>query len=52
MDEPGGFVKMLKCGIDCCKYESKQAGNLKRHKSLKHDLDVKWYYCDVVGCNH
>ena len=39
MDEPGGFVKMLKCGIDCCKYES---DNLKQHKADRHDKK-NWY---------
>ena len=52
MDEPGGFVKMLKCGIDCCKYESKQAGKIKRHKANIHDIGVTWHKCDQDGCNY
>ena len=52
MNEPGGFVKMLKCGIDCCKYESKYPSNLKRHKSLKHNICVKWHYCQEPNCEY
>ena len=51
MDEPGGFVKMLKCGIDCCKYESKQAGHLKQHKANIHNIGVTWHKCDQPECD-
>ena len=52
MDEPGGFVKMLKCGIDCCKYESKYSGTLKRHKADRHDVGTIWYYCEQPNCDY
>ena len=51
MNKPGGFVKMLKCGIDCCKYESKKAGHLKSHKANIHNIGVTWNKCDQDGCN-
>ena len=54
MDKPGGFVKMFKCGIDCCKYESdkKTSGKIRRHQANIHDVGIIWYYCDVVGCDY
>ena len=51
MNEPCGFVKMLKCGIDCCKYESKQASHLKQHKANIHDIGVTWHKCDQPECD-
>ena len=48
MDKPGGFVKMLKCGIDCCKYESDRASKIRRHQANIHDVGIIWHKCDVV----
>jgi len=52
MNEPGRFVKMFKCGIDCCKYESNNVNNLKQHKANIHDIDVIWHVCDQEECDY
>ena len=51
MNKPGGFVKMLKCGIDCCKYESDRASKIRRHQANIHDVGIIWHKCDQDGCN-
>ena len=51
MNEPGGFVKMLKCGIDCCKYESDRASKIRRHQANIHDLNVVWFPCNIGDCD-
>ena len=51
MNEPGGFVKMFKCGIDCCKYESDRASKIRRHQANIHDVGIIWHKCDQDGCN-
>ena len=51
MNKPGGFVKMLKCGIDCCKYEAKYPSQFKRHNARIHDINVIWHKCDQDECN-
>jgi len=33
-----------------CEYKTNDNFNLKRHKAYKHDIDVRWYDCDVEGC--
>ena len=52
MNELGGFVKMLKCGIDCCKYESDRASKIRRHQASIHDVGIIWHKCDQDGCDY
>ena len=39
---------MLKCNL--CKYKTKHAGDLKRHKAHVHNIGVVWHPCDK--CDH
>ena len=41
---------LLRCDVAGCTFECKLSGNLKKHKSDVHDIDVIWHHCDVVGC--
>ena len=43
---------MLKCGIECCKYEAKYPSVLKQHKANAHNIDVIWHECDHDGCEY
>jgi hypothetical protein len=33
-----------------CKYKAKDSGRIKEHKRMRHDIDVRWYHCDIAGC--
>ena len=33
-----------------CGYTTKQKGNLKQHKTNKHNIGIIWWYCDL--CDH
>ena len=40
--------KLLNCNL--CEYKAKYPSYLKQHKAHKHDIDVKWYHCDIDEC--
>jgi uncharacterized Zn-finger protein len=40
--------KSLSCNL--CEYKTNLSANLKRHKAQIHDIDVKWFYCDIDDC--
>ena len=40
---PGVFV----CMVTDCEYKCKQACTLRQHQANVHDMDVKWYHCDI-----
>jgi hypothetical protein len=33
-----------------CEFKCKQKGNLKRHLAEIHDIDVKWFHCEMEEC--
>ena len=40
--------KLLNCNL--CDYKTKNSSHLKEHKARIHDIDVKWYHCDIDNC--
>ena len=40
--------KSLSCNL--CEYKTNHLGHLKRHKSNKHNIDVKWVCCNIDDC--
>ena len=48
----GARPPLLHCGINGCKYKTKDSGNLKKHKMHVHNIGVTWHHCDVAGCQY
>lgn len=35
-----------------CDYKTKNKSHIKRHKSVNHNIDVKWFHCDIKDCDY
>ena len=40
-------VEWHPCDVPNCPYQTKRPGNIKQHKRDVHNIDVRWYRCDM-----